>query len=202
MRVIVPFAADNPKSRLSGTLDPDERSALANAMLEDVLDALRAAGHEPEVLATAPIEASAPVTVDRRALTRAVNAVLADGAPWAVVMADLGLVTTAAIDRLFDAPGDVVLAPGRAAGTNALVVRRSDFRVDYHGSSYLDHLRAAHELGASVSVIDSHRLSTDIDEEEDLVELLVHGEGRAREWLLNAGFELDVGGGRVEITRA
>lgn len=191
MRVVVPYAATDPKTRLADVLDPGERAAFARAMLADVLAAVRASGHEPELLATGEVDVDVPVTVDERPLTEAVNGVLAetDGAV-AVVMADLALATGEALARLFDADGDVVLVPGRGGGTNALVARDPDVRVDYHGVSFRDHREAARAVGAEVGVVDSHRLSTDVDERADLVEVLLHGEGRAAEWLRDAGFEL------------
>jgi 2-phospho-L-lactate guanylyltransferase len=201
MRVIVPYAVESPKTRLGSILTPAERDSFARVMLEDVLESLRTAGHEPGVLTTASMEIDAPVTVDARPLTPAVNAILDAGDPLGVVMADLPLATPGALDRLFDAPGEVVLAPGRAGGTNAFVARHQEFRVDYHGTSFLDHLSIAHEIGASVSVIDSHQLSTDIDEPADLVEVLVHGEGASAEWLREAGFRLDRSGDRVTVVR-
>jgi 2-phospho-L-lactate guanylyltransferase len=73
--------------------------------------------------------------------------------------------------------------------------------VDYHGASYLDHLAIAEEEGLSVDEVDSRRLAVDVDEPEDLAELLLHGEGAARDWLVDAGFELATGGGRVTATR-
>ena len=201
MRVVVPFAVETPKTRLSSTLDDDERAAFARAMLADVLAAVGATGHEPTVLATAPIEVDAEVVVDERPLTPAVDAALGEP-PVAVVMADLPLATPAALDRLFDADADVVLAPGRMAGTNALLTRHAGFHVDYHGTSFLDHLGIAESVGASVAVIDSHRLATDVDGRDDLVEVLVHGEGAAAEWLRTAGFELAVEAGRVGLVRS
>ena len=102
---------------------------------------------------------------------------------------------------LFEQPGDVVIAPGRGGGTNALVVRHPNFRVDYHGASYLDHLTAARSVGASVTEFDSHRLATDVDEPDDLAEVLVHADGRARNWLVDAGFVLSVTDGRVSVRR-
>jgi len=204
MRVLVPFDAERPKTRLADLLDERERSALARAMLDDVLAAVRAAGGEPTVLSTAPLDVDAPVRVDDRALTPAVNDAIADAAPEspvAVVMADLGLATGDALGDLFDAEGDVAIAPGRGGGTNALVVRHPEFRVDYHGLSYRDHRRIAEEIGADVAVVDSHRLSTDVDERGDLVELLLHGDGRATAWLRDAGFELAVESGRADVTR-
>ncbi|MFC4357596.1 2-phospho-L-lactate guanylyltransferase [Halobium salinum] len=201
MRVVVPFSADRPKTRLSDTLDPTERRAFARAMLGDVVETVRDAGADPEVLATEPVEVDAPVEVDDRRLSLAVNDALRDGLPAAVVMADLALATQRSVRRLVDTEGDVVVAPGRGAGTNAIVVRHPEFRVDYHGASFLDHADAARELGAAIRVVDSFRLATDVDEPSDLVELLVHGDGAARDWLVDAGFELDDDGGRVGIRR-
>ena len=132
MNVIVPFAVDDPKSRLEPVLAPDERREFARAMLADVLDAVVTAGGSPHVLATAPFDPTAdrsgsldpPVVVDDRPLTDAVNAALerhghAAAGPTAeprtasssrdgvaVVMADLALATPGALARLFEPDRD------------------------------------------------------------------------------------------------
>ncbi|WP_435333711.1 2-phospho-L-lactate guanylyltransferase [Haloarchaeobius sp. TZWWS8] len=205
MRVVVPYAPDQPKSRLSPVLGPDERVAFARTLRDDVLDALQAAGHDPELLATRSVDCDVPVTVDDRSLSVAVNGVLADSVttdqPLAVVMADLALATPEALSRLFGATGGVVVAPGLGGGTNALVVREPDFRVDYHGASFLDHRDAAEALGVDCTVVDSHRLAVDVDEPSDLVEVLVHSDGRTADWLREHGFRLDRGNGRVNVRR-
>lgn len=201
MRVVVPFDASTPKTRLEDTLDPDERVAFAEAMLGDVLVALHETGAEPEVLSTGHVDTEFPVRIDERPLTQAVNAQLAESSvPLAVVMADLALATPRALARLLDAPGDVVLVPGRGGGTNAFVSRHPDFRVDYHGISIRDHRETAAAIGASVTEIDSARLSTDIDERADLAEVLLRGRGRASDWLAER-FELTVTAGRVDVAR-
>jgi 2-phospho-L-lactate guanylyltransferase len=202
MRVLVPFADDDPKTRLADVLDADERRGFARAMLADVLAAVRASGREPEVLATAQMDLDAPITVDERPLTPAVNAALAgtDG-PVAVVMADLALATPAALARLFAPDAGVVLAPGRGGGTNALVARDPAFRVDYHGVSFRDHLAAAEAVDAEAAVVDSQRLATDVDERADLAEVLLHNDGEAAAWLRERGFSLDADGGRVAVGR-
>lgn len=201
MRVVVPFAAEQPKTRLCDLFAPDERRVFARAMLRDVLAALRETGHDPEILSTAPVALDVPTTIDERPLTAAVNAVLDASSPVAVVMADLPLATSEALSRLFGATGDVVLAPGRGGGTNALVARHPDFRVDYHGTSYLDHGERARAVGASVRTVDSFWLATDIDERADLVEILVHGDGAAREWLASHIELARNADGRVSVTR-
>ena len=199
MDVLVPFAPREPKTRLAGLLDLDERTTIARELLYDVLDVLSSTGYEPTVLSTDPFECDASVIVDDRSLTDAVNAHL--DAPTAVVMADLGLVTTDALERLFDTDGDVVIAPGLGGGTNALVVRHDEFTVDYHGASIRDHRHRAADVGATVEEVDSFRLALDVDEPDDLVEVLLHSDGRAAAWLESAGFTLDTRRGRVTLSR-
>jgi 2-phospho-L-lactate guanylyltransferase len=206
VQLFVPFAAERPKTRLSTVLTADERQAFSRAMLADVLDALeRAQSGTPEipaptVLSTAPLDVDVPVVVDERPLQEAVNARL-DTAPTAVVMADLALATPEALTGLFSTTGDLAIAPGLGGGTNAFVARDAVFHVDYHGASYLDHLAIAREEGLSVGEVDSHRLAVDVDEPSDLTELLLHGEGAARDWLTDAGFDLETTDGRVRASR-
>lgn len=202
MELLVPFDARDPNTRLDPVLAESEREALAGCMLDDVLAASHAAGASPTVLSTEAVDCDAPVEVDERPLTPAVNDVLAAASePVAVVMADLALATGPVLERLFAASGDVVLAPGRGGGTNALVARHPDFRVDYHGVSVRDHLEAARACGASVRLVDSFRLAVDVDEPPDLVEVLLHGEGRAATWLRESGFAVDVVDGEPVLAR-
>lgn len=202
MRVFVPFDATVPKTRLDPVLSSDERRAFAGAMLTDVLEAIEDAGGDPTVVATEPIDVSVPTIVDGRSLDDDLNERLeALARPVAIVMADLALVTPDALDRLFGTDGDVVLAPGLGGGTNAIVVRHPDFRVDYHDGSIRDHRRIAHDVGATLSEVDSFRLATDVDEPGDLAEVLLHGQGRAVAWLRDRGFELAIESGRVGVER-
>lgn len=203
MRTIIPFDATNPKSRLSPVLSPVERAAFANAMLGDVLEAIETTVLEPTVVTTAPLEVTlpVPVRVDDRPLDPLVNDVIEEGTPVAVLMADLPLLTPDAIRRLLDTEGDVVLGPGRGAGTNAMVVRDEAFSVDFHGASIRDHREIARQRDLSVGTVDSFRLSTDVDEPGDLLEVLVHGEDRAASWLESAGFEIQIEDGRPAAIR-
>jgi 2-phospho-L-lactate guanylyltransferase len=199
MDVLVPFAAEEPKTRLADVLDPEERTAFARAMLLDVCDAIGEAGGEPTVLSTAPIEVPHPVVVDERPLTPAVDDRL--DPPMAVVMADLALATPTALRRLLECDAEVALAPGLGGGTNAFVTRHEAFHVDYHDASIRDHRRIAREVGADVATVDSFRLAVDVDEPGDLVEVLLHGGGRSRQWLEDADFAVRSTDGRVVATR-
>jgi 2-phospho-L-lactate guanylyltransferase len=200
MRVLVPFDASDPNTRLAPVLD--DRAAFAEAMLADVLAAIRNGDHEPVVLATESVDVDARVRVDDRPLSPAVNAALAEATlPVAVVMSDLPLVGADTIRRLVETAGEVVLAPGLGGGTNALVVRDSGFRVDYHGGSYRTHRQRARECDLTHATVDSFRLALDVDTPDDLGEVLLHGEGQAAAWLREAGFELDESDGRATALR-
>lgn len=201
MRVLVPFDAAEPKTRLAEALDPDERATLAHRLLGDVLGTVSDAGHEPVVLATAAVDVDAPVRTDERPLTPAVDDALADAPlPAGVVMADLGLATPGSVERLVGTAGDVAIAPGRGGGTNALVVRDPAFHVDFHGASVRDHRRIAAEAGLTVETVDSYRLGTDVDERADLAELALHGEGAAADWVRER-FAVAAEDGRVTVAR-
>lgn len=194
MRTLVPFDATSPKTRLDPLLDAAERRDFARAMLADVLSTLAATSADPVVVATAAVDCDAPVEVDDRPLTAAVNARLGPE-PTAVVMADLALATPRSVERLFAPDAGVTLVPGRGGGTNAIVARDPAFRVDYHGASFRDHRRIAESAGASVATVDSFRLSTDVDEPADLVEVLLHApEGASGSWLGDRGFGVVVEG--------
>lgn len=194
MRVLVPFDAREPNTRLTPFFTADQRREFAAVLRGDVVDAIRAAGHEPELLSTGAIDADCPVRIDERPLSTAVNAALTELSPPAgILMADLGLVTPAAVSRLLDSAGDVVLAPGLGGGTNGLCVRDPAFRVDYHDGSYRKHTARARDCGATVTTVDSFRLALDVDEPDDLAEVLLHGQGDAPTWLAEHGIEIAPG---------
>jgi len=94
-----------------------------------------------------------------------------------------------------------MVAPGLGGGTNALVVRDPGFRVDYHGVSVRDHRQGARTSDTSLATVDSFRLAMDIDEPNDLVEVLLHADGAAADWLRAHGGQATTADGRVQFNR-
>ena len=181
-----------------------EREMFAEAMLHDVVIALSEAGCRPFILSTKPLHCSlARVSVCDEELNPALNSILAQrNEPLLIIMADLPLVNADVIRRVTATAKDIVIGPGRGGGTNAIFVRDcSRFHVDYYGASFLKHVGIAKDSALSVEVIDSFRLSTDVDEPDDLVELFIHGTGYARQFLESSGFSLRIEKGRVGISR-
>ena len=215
IKVVIPFKLDCAKSRLSSVLSPDERRDLALAMLEDVIDAVSGLG-EVAILMKDPLPNGDPFDRLRsrpeidllecpQELDPALNAMIEaeERRGWPsdllIAMADLPLMRANNLDDLVRTPGDVVIVPGRGGGTNLILVRDPKFRVSYYGLSFLKHLQKAEDLGLSAGVFESFRCSSDIDEPSDLVEALIHGQGRTPQVLKKFGFELS---GRRERSRA
>jgi 2-phospho-L-lactate guanylyltransferase len=201
---VIPFKPKNPKTRLSCVLDQDEREKFAQLMLCDVVVAARESGCEPFILATEPFSfGDTRVVQDVRGLNEALNDLLSrTPGPMLILMADLPLTTPDAIRRVISTRADMAVVPGRGGGTNAIFLCRADrFRVSYYGASFRKHLKIAEEAGLSCEVVDSFRIHTDVDEKEDLVELLIHGEGLSRAYLEELGFSLTIEKGRVGVER-
>jgi len=189
MDIIIPFASRDPKTRLSGRLSLSERREFARTMLDDVLAAVSTTDHDPLVLAKAPLDIDIPISVDSRPLSDAVNDIFGQQSlPFTILMADLPLIRPTEIRVLVEQKGDIVVAPGLGGGTNALVVRHPEFRVNYHDVSYRKHVRYARNIGARVDEVDSFRLALDVDKPCDLIEVLLHSNGHAHDWLVNHGY--------------
>ncbi|MFA5396785.1 MAG: 2-phospho-L-lactate guanylyltransferase [Methanogenium sp.] len=205
VNAVIPFRPVNPKTRLSGVMNPEEREAFAYAMLGDVVDMLLEAGCSPCILCTVPFEyRDIPSHVDSRDLNEALNAYLShQDTPVLIFMSDLPLVTPDAVKRLLAVTADIGIVPGRGGGTNVLFIRNPQgYHVDYYGASFCDHVRIAEDAGLRYEVVDSFFMSTDIDEKEDLVEILIHGRERTRQFLKDIGITLSLKQGRVGIQRS
>jgi 2-phospho-L-lactate guanylyltransferase len=211
MRAVIPFKKSNAKSRLGALLSEKEREELAIAMLNDVAEALLKSGcfEVVDILSTSIIEVEGANTVlTEKGLNEALNEYLQKmsshkiNEPILIIMADVPLVSINNIRDIVASTADIVIAPGRTGGTNALLIREpSSFRVDYYGTSFLKHVEIASRNGLGVEVFDSFNLSTDIDEVADLTEILIHGKGRAQSYLKKLGFNLVENAGRVGVKR-
>ena len=201
---LIPYKPKNPKTRLSSVLAENERETLAQAMLEDVLKALAENCCMPVIVATELFESEiVQITVKDADLNQTLNEILPNTSrDLMIIMADLPLADEPSLKRVMSTGKDMAIVPGRGGGTNVIYLKEpSRFRVNYYGASFQKHLQAAKDAGLSVEVIDSFRLHTDIDEEDDLVELLIHGTGRSRAYLVELGFTISAEQGRVRAVR-
>ncbi len=211
MRAVIPFKKSNAKSRLGALLSEKEREELAIAMLNDMAEALINSGcfEVVDVLSTSIIEVKgANIVLTEIGLNEALNEYLQKmsshkiNEPILIIMADIPLVSINNIREIVASRADIVIAPGRMGGTNALFIREpSSFHVDYYGASFLKHCEIARKNNLKLEVFDSFNLSTDIDEVEDLAEVLLHGKGQAAHYLKKLGFSLAEDEGRVRVKR-
>jgi 2-phospho-L-lactate guanylyltransferase len=201
---LIPYKIVNPKTRLSCILIQEEREAFARAMLEDVICAVKDANCSPVVVGTELFDSEyIQITVSDADLNQTLNSLLPQSVgSILIIMADLPLANAQAIKRVISTGYDMAIVPGRGGGTNVIFIKEPQrFHVDYYGTSFLKHVKIAHDAGLSCEVIDSFRLHTDIDEKEDLVELLIHGAGKSRAYLEQLGFVLFAEKGRVGVER-
>jgi 2-phospho-L-lactate guanylyltransferase len=175
------------KQRLSGFLPPEQRRALAAAMLEDVLDAL----------AAAPLAGICLVTLDpfATAIARRIGArVLTEGAQdghTGAVVAGARVLMAEGVGTVLTVPGDIpritadevsqlIAAHGQAPsftiapahdelGSNAILLSPPDsVTLRFGEDSYFPHLAAARAAGIEPTVVKLPGIGMDIDHPADL----------------------------------
>jgi 2-phospho-L-lactate guanylyltransferase len=174
------------KQRLAGLLDQPARTALARAMLQDVVEALSKYGSSDVALVTREVfaielaqsygfgvirdEANASET---DAIARATEACVASGVEDVLVIPgdipliepdDLGAIYASAPTR-----GSVLVPARDQRGTNAALRRPATlYPLRFGNDSFLPHLAAARNVGAPCVVLSLARIALDIDTPEDL----------------------------------
>ncbi len=208
MRAVIPYKKENAKSRLSPVLTLGEREEFVEFMLKDVLNALSKADiNKIDILTTSIYGVSddieTNVIVSELGLNEVLNKYLSKiSEPVMIIMADLPLVTTQHINEIINSDAGVTIVPGKGGGTNILYIKEpAKFHVKYYGSSFRTHCDIANNMSQSVYVYDSFLASIDIDEPQDLVELLLHGHGMAKDYIKQK-FGIEVSKGRVKLSSA
>jgi 2-phospho-L-lactate guanylyltransferase len=195
------------KQRLAATLTQEERSALAEAMLEDVLDALIAAEIGEVRVVTRDAGAIALATRHGVAcLTEAVNrghteavalaqreAGAAGARVFVTIPGDVPCVTADELRALAGTPGPApaaVFVPSASGfGTNGALLTPPDaMPLKFGEPSFANHLEAARSRGLAVQTLRLPGLGLDIDGPDDLAALLRLGAAtRSRALLARLG---------------
>ncbi|MFZ3265530.1 MAG: 2-phospho-L-lactate guanylyltransferase [Terriglobales bacterium] len=188
------------KQRLSPILSPEERLALAQAMCEDVLQALANWQKRPAVAVVSSdpfacslaarlgfeVVADAHNAGETNAIEMATAVCLERGAPSALVVpADIPLIESAELQKIVDsapANGTVLVPDAAGRGTNAAWRSPGDlFPLRFGNDSFLPHLAAARATGFPCIVLELPRIARDVDRPEDLYELAAaSGETRSQ----------------------
>ncbi len=186
---IKPFGV--AKARLAGKLDASSRSRLGRAVASRTAAAATDAGALVAIVTgdsgvASWARSNGYLTIDEEdssqsGLNGAAEAAVFEAARrqrcWAIVHADLPLITPASLTPIFAAAErDVVFVPSHDGGTNVIAGNRASFRFAYGPASFRAHM--AHY--PSARVIRHPRLALDLDTETDLMRALRHPDGR---WL-------------------
>jgi 2-phospho-L-lactate guanylyltransferase len=177
------------KQRLSPILTAEERFALAQAMCEDVLQALASWQNRPAVAVVTSDSFAREqaarfnfevVADDNSGETNAIAMATAicrgrGAGSTLVVPADIPLIDPAELQKIADnaPPGGAVLVPDAARrGTNAAWRSPGDlFPLRFGNDSFLPHLAAAKATGLPCVVLELPGIARDVDRPEDLHEL-------------------------------
>ncbi len=189
--VLVPVKdSARAKARMAGILSPEERSRLAQAMLNDLVCALQplaarvALVTDSGAAATIAAKFGWRVFWETRQITEstsvdAASHQLAAEKTGSVLRlpADIPLARSEDIRRLLDIPlkpRSAVLVPSRdGAGTNAVLRKPPDlFPSRFGNNSLVLHRQEALRAQAHVEVVEVPRLALDLDEPADLMQFL------------------------------
>jgi 2-phospho-L-lactate guanylyltransferase len=188
--VVVARVGHGAKSRLSPVLDPDQRRALALAMLADVLGVCASARLDgviavvDDALAARTASATGAVALEdegadmNAAVALGLRQAAQRGASTAIVLpGDIPLISrddVCALQRAAgDAPRAVVIAPSRdGQGTNALLLRPLEAIGPAFGPPSVErHVRLGLSASAEVHLVPDLGLSMDVDTPIDLAQL-------------------------------
>jgi len=195
----------NAKTRLSPSLSPAEREGLLKAMLQDVIHALRYVVDEVVVISSDGdvLNFLRPLDVHclkeqghtdlNGALTQALEWCQSQGDQVIIVPSDIPLLSEGLVKGLLTMAEEyqVVIAPSKGGGTNALICPPSGFKMSFGDCSFFKHLEQARKAGLTHEIFDSFYLSLDVNTSEDLGEIMLHGVGtHTQKFLESLGLEV------------
>ncbi len=211
--ILVPIKSlAGAKQRLSPILNPEERFALAQAMCEDVLEALANWQSRPAVAVVTTdsfvcdlaarfnFEVIADTNAGETSAIEMATAVCRErGAESTLVVpADIPMIDSSELQKIADsAPktGAVLVPDAAGRGTNAAWRSPGDlFPLRFGNDSFLPHLAAAKETGLPCVVLELPGIARDVDRPEDLRELAA-ASGERRSQKLVRSWNL---GGRIQ----
>lgn len=202
------------KQRLSPILSPEERFALAQAMCEDVLEALANWQSRPAVAVVTTDSLARDlaarfhfevITDDNCGETSAIEMATAvcrerGAESTLVVPADIPMIDSSELQKIADcAPksGAVLVPDAAGRGTNAAWRSPGDlFPLRFGNDSFQPHLAAAKATGLTCVVLKLPGIARDVDRPEDLYELAATSGNRrsqklARSWNLGQRKRVD-----------
>lgn len=179
------------KSSLSGALTENQRREVVLCMLADVLGAVRGApstagtivvSSDEEVLNFAREKGALGVLEPgvglNEAIKLAIQRATAEGATSVLIIpSDLPLLRPADVENIVamaSSPQDIVLAPSKDNGTNAMFLRPPNaMKLRFGGESFPVHLTGARKAGIRPRIYRSRAVAFDVDDVADLLSVEV-----------------------------
>jgi 2-phospho-L-lactate/phosphoenolpyruvate guanylyltransferase len=207
--ILVPVKNLNAaKQRLAEILSPEERIALAQAMCEDVLEAVSHWRKRPAVSVVTndpyarelamrfgfDIIADDDNSGETGAIEMATTVCRESGATFTLVIpADIPLIESAELEAIADAApqaGTVLVPDAAGRGTNAAWRSPADlFPLRFGNDSFQPHLAEAKAKGLPCVVLELPGIARDVDRPEDLL-AVAGASGNRRSQLLVRGWNL------------
>jgi 2-phospho-L-lactate guanylyltransferase len=203
--ILVPIKnLGDAKQRLSSVLSPEERRTLAEAMCEDVLQALATWGKRPPVAVVTNDAFACDLAArfnfelisddnsgETNAIELATAVCSARGAKQTLVVpADIPLIEVAELQSIVDrapAQGAVLVPDASGRGTNAAWRAPCNlFPLRFGNDSFLPHSAAAKAAGLPCVVLKLPSIARDIDRPDDLYEVAAAGGDRQSQKLLRS----------------
>ncbi len=215
IEAVIPLKWRGGKTRLHPFLSREEREELIIHMLRDVLFTLSRTGVKRATIVCTTdergvmesylgdIKIEKDFIFDKRGLNEAINEIISNNkSSLLILMSDLPLIRTQDIEEIISYDEDVVIAPGRKGGTNIIFLKEGvRIEASYYGLSFLNHVFLLRDRKMRFAVYDSFFTSTDIDEVDDLIEVLVHNTGETSRYLTRIGVAISITDGRVQLRR-
>jgi 2-phospho-L-lactate/phosphoenolpyruvate guanylyltransferase len=202
------------KTRLSPTLTPLERENLLKAMLKDVIGVLKQKIDKIIVISSDEdvlkyVEDMDVVSLVEKGKTD-LNGALMQAVNWCsehsdqvfIVPSDVPLIRVEHVENILKMgeTADLVIAPAKGGGTNALLCPVNGMEMKFGDCSFFEHIKEAESKNWPHAVYDSFYMSMDVNTAEDLGEIMLHGIGtETRNFLRSSGLEVHVNHGKERL---
>ena len=216
---IIPVSRfNNAKTRLSPKLTINERENLLKAMLKDVISALN--GTVDNIIVVSSDDdvlyyvEEFNVETFKEIGDTGLNGGLAQAMEYSskfcnnvlIVPSDVPLLKNNLVKKILEKGEefDVVIAPAKGGGTNALLCPVKDFTTKFGDYSFFEHIKEAKKNGLTHTIFDSFYISLDVNTAEDLGEIMLHGsETEASKYLRKVHLQVksNHGSERLNISR-
>lgn len=208
----------NAKTRLSPKLTIIERENLLKAMLKDVIGALNGIVDNIVIVSSDDdvlyyVEQFNVETLKEIGDT-GLNGGLAQAIEYCskfcdnvlIIPSDVPLIKNSHVKGIVQKGEefDVVIAPAKGGGTNALLCPVNNFTTKFGDYSFFEHIDEAKKKNLTYTVFDSFYLSLDVNTAEDLGEIMLHGsETEASRYLKKVQLKVksNHGSERLNVTR-